>query len=601
MYNIYIHEKQLSDFEKASNEKRKIIKFESKRKRKINSLTKKYNNRMKNFVLNLCESPVILGQNEEINDFSKTQDLFNNSQNEPKNYLVFGNYISDKKKIELINQEKMILKKYEEINKQSQRKRDLLNAQKNNNNIILLQPRMKFGPREEIENIVESINKNGSFNINKKYTKILNDHLKKLKDNNVRYIKGYDLLKNNYDKNNSFKNALLKKDFQENEYSYKKVIASKLSNNANNDYQDKKNKILENIGPENNDENKNDSTKIKKINSQSNYNIIKSNELKKLFNDNRKIYFKGASQFINLKLVKSNKKHNHNSTDDIQENEISVIYTDKNIYIKKGNNFMNKKNDKNNEKKIEKPKSIPEIKKIEKKPKINMTIFTPTSQNEKAHERYLNKYIELDIPQKNRMSNSPLLEDNIEDNPKGLCEESKIKKIKMNSLMNKEINKSIVNNYMDKYDIINQFNKNNTINTNSLYFQGYNSHFAEKPDENLSEKLKYLIKVIQKRNREIIQENNNVASYMNSTSHFKLLNKKEKKKPKKVASNDYILIDGQFISKKDIKALSDAIFIKCHFYKKKKAQSQRNILNNNEKLGKMAGLTASNFYSKSGA
>jgi hypothetical protein len=224
---------------------------------------------------------------------------------------------------------------------------------------------MKFGPREEIENIVESINKNGSFNINKKYTKILNDHLKKLKDNNVRYIKGYDLLKNNYDKNNSFKNSLLKKDFQENEYSYKKVIASKLSNNANNE-QERKNKILENIEPENNDENKNDSTKIKKINSQSNYNIIKSNELKKLFNDNRKIYFKGASQFINLKLVKSNKKHNHNSTDDIQENEISVIYTDKNIYFKKGNNFMNKKNDKNNEKKIEKPKSIPEIKKKKK-------------------------------------------------------------------------------------------------------------------------------------------------------------------------------------------------------------------------------------------
>ena len=153
MYNIYIHEKQLSDFEKASNEKRKIIKFESKRKRKINSLTKKYNNRMKNFVLNLCESPVILGQNEEINDFSKNQDLFNNSQNEPKNYLVFGNYISDKKKIELINQEKMILKKYEEINKQSQRKRDLLNAQKNNNNIILLYPRMKFDKKEKIEKI----------------------------------------------------------------------------------------------------------------------------------------------------------------------------------------------------------------------------------------------------------------------------------------------------------------------------------------------------------------------------------------------------------------------------------------------------------------
>ena len=97
--------------------------------------------------------------------------------------------MSAKQKIDLNEHKNSLLKKYEEINKQSQRKRDLLNA-KRNNNIILFQPRMTFGPREEKENIVDSINKNGSFNINNKYIKILNDHLKKLKDNNVRYIKG---------------------------------------------------------------------------------------------------------------------------------------------------------------------------------------------------------------------------------------------------------------------------------------------------------------------------------------------------------------------------------------------------------------------------
>ena len=97
MYNLYIHEKQLSNSEKASSEKRKIIQFENKRKRKINSLTKKYNNRMENFVLNLCENPVILGQykgNENI--------IFNyrldSNENETKNNLAFGNYISEKKK-----------------------------------------------------------------------------------------------------------------------------------------------------------------------------------------------------------------------------------------------------------------------------------------------------------------------------------------------------------------------------------------------------------------------------------------------------------------------------------------------------------------------
>ena len=595
MYNLYIHEKQLSNSEKASNEKRKIIKFETKRRKKINILTKKYNNRMENFILNLCDNPVILGQ------YEGNENLIGNSwldsyENEPKNNLVFGNYISDKKKIELINENKNILKKYDEINKESQRKRELLNAKKNNN-IILLQPRMKFGPREEIENIVDSINKNGSFNINKKYTKILNDYLKKLKDNNVRYVKGYDILKNNFGNDyNNIKNIISKNEYQENEYSYKNAITSKFSSNMAN--LSKKAQILEYKDPSINDDKKKHSPGSKKITSRNKFNNIKSNELKRLFNDNRKIYFKGASQFISLKLDKPKKKH-LNSTDDLQEQEISVIYTDKNIYFKKGNKKPKEKS--KDIKALNKQQSMPEINNKNKKPKINMNIFSPSNQNENQNQSYLNKYLDLDIPQKYKNNKTPLnriSEENYEDNVQGLCEESKVKKIKMNSMMNKEINKSIVNNYMDKYDIINEFNKHNTINTNSLYFQGYNSHIAEKPDENLNEKLKYLIKLIKKRNREIIKENNNANNYITSTGHLKSLNKKEKKKVKKAVSNDYILIDGQFISKKDIKTLSDVIFTKCHFYKKKKSQSQRNALSTNGKNGKIRGLTVSNFYSK---
>ena len=605
MYNLYIYEKQLSNNEKASSEKRKILQFETKRKRKINSLTNKYNNRMKNFVLNLCEKPVILGQYEGNDNFPKTYDRFNNNDSQPKNDFIFGNYISDKKKIELIDEKKFILKKYDEINKESQRKRDLLNAKKNNN-FILLQPRMKFGPREEIENIVDSINKNGNFNINKKYNKILNEHLKKLKLNNVRYVKSYDIIKNQYG-HDRYKNSVTKEELQENEYSYKNVIASKLSNNTI-EYKNKEEKILEYKEPDNSDDKNKNCHSTKNKNYINNYTMFKSNELKRLFNDNRKIYFKGASQFISLKLVKPKKKINHNSNDDAQDQDISVIYTDKNIYFKKGNSLLNKKNNNKSDKNktLEKQSSMPELNsQNNKKPKINMNIFTPSNQNDKlTHERYLNKYIDLDTPQpNNKMNNTPInriIEENYDDNTQGLCEESKVKKIKMNTLMTKEINKSIVSNYMDKYDIINQFNKNNTINTNSLYFQGYNSHIADKPDENLNEKLKYLIKSIQKRNRELIKENINTNNYLTSTGHIKFLTKKEKKKIKK-SSNDYILIDGQFISKNDIKSLSDAIFTKCHFYKKKKAQSQRNMLNNNDKSGKKEGLTVNNFYSKIGS
>ena len=597
MYNLYIHEKQLSNSEKASSEKRKIIQFENKRKRKINRLSKKYNNRMENFVLNLCENPVILGQYKG-NENIICNYRFDSNENEPKNNLAFGNYISEKKKIELINEEKNLLEKYDQINKESQRKKDLLNAKKNNS-IMLLQPRMKFGPREEIENIVDSINKNGSFNINERYTKILNDHLKKLKDNNVRYVKGYDTLKNNFGNYyDNIKNIISKNEYQEKEYSYKNAIASKFSNNML--YLNKKAQILEYKDPSITDEKNNNSLGNKKIYSKNKYNIIKSNELKRLFNDNRKLYFKGASQFISLKLDKPKKKNFHNSTDDLQEQEISVIYTDKNIYFKKGN--KKNKDKSKDEKSLIKQQSMPELNK-NKKPKINMNLFSPSNQNTNQNQSYLNKYLDLDIPQKYKKHKTPLnriSEENFEDNVQGLCEESKVKKIKMNSLMNKEINKSIVSNYMDKYDIINEFNKHNTINTNSLYFQGYNSHIAEKPDENLNEKLKYLMKLIKKRNREKMKENTNVNSYITVTGHLKSLNKKEKKKVKKAASNDYILIDGQFISKKDIKTLSEVIFTKCHFYKKKKSQSQRNALSNNDKVGKSRGLTVSNFYSKIG-
>jgi hypothetical protein len=604
MYNLYIHEKQLSDFEKATDEKKRILKIDNKRKRKINYLTNKYNMRMKNFVLSLCENPIILGRYTNDND-----------NNDYKSIFAFGDYMTDKKKVELINQEKMILKKYEEINKKIQKRRDLLNAKKNNN-IIIFQPRMRFGPHEEIESIVDSINQNRGSNLNKKYNKILNDHLKKLKDNNVRYIKRYDMFKSCYGDNyNDIKKYLLKDEYKENEFSYKKVIGSKLSNSVNNEELDyNKKNILEFKDPDVHISNKDDQKEAhitEKIFRKTNKNIysVKTNELKKLFNDNRKLYFKGASQYISLKLENSREKRLHNgSSDDLQDQDISVIYTDKNIYFKKGSNFLikNRKKIKKTklEKHLEKQKSMPDIiNDKHKNPKINMNIFSPSNKNQSINgNNYLNKYLSLDYAQKNK-NNTPLnriVEDNLafEDNHRGLCEESKIKKLKMNNLIKNEINKSIVNNYIDKYDIIKEFNKHNTINTNSLYFQSYNNHITEKRDEHLKEKLKYLIKIIRQKNRENTKDNNiTTTSNMNSPGLFKFSHKKEKKKIKNTASSDYVLIDGQFISKKDIKAVSDAIFTKCNFYKKKKIHSQRNTLKKNENL-ENPGLTVNNFYSK---
>ena len=595
MYNIYIHEKKLSDFEKASNEKKKILKYEIKRKKEINNLTKNYNKRMKNFVLNLCENPVILGENYYNEKLSKTQSEFfinnNNYEKEKKNYFVFGDYMTDKKKVELINKEKLILQKFQEMNKKCQKKRDIINARKNNIN-VLLQPKMKFGPREEIENIVETMNKNGNYINNIKYNKILSDHLKNLKFNNIRYVKRYDILKKNYGDNYKDVKKILKDENLEDEFSHKNTIVSKFSNTSNIDNQNKKNKIMKYSGVINSSNS--DSTIIKKIMSKENKsNLIKSNELKKLFNDNRKIYFNGASQYINLKKGNSKMKHNYKSSDVLEDNEISVIYTDKNIYFKKINNLndINQQNNNNNHK-FQRQISMPDIKNNEGNTK---NILSPINQNKNSYLTYLKKYLNYS-PKDNK---SPLLEEKLffsenPDNNQGLSEETKSKNLEMQSLINKEINQSIVKYYFDKYNIINEFNKKNTINTINLFFQG-DHHINEKPDENLDEKLNYLTKIINKRNNELMKENND---YISSVGTFKLSNKKGKKKRRRLQGNDFILIDGQFILKKDIKSLSDIIFTKCNFYKEKKAISQKNILKNQDKFGKKFGLTVSNFYTK---
>ena len=588
MYNLYIHQKKLLDLEKSSNEKKSLSKNETKRKKKINSLTRNYNERMKNFVMNLCKDPIILGQNDiEIHQAKSEK---NNEKLEKRNHFIFGNYMTDKEKVEILNQEREVLNKIEEMNKNYQKKRDIINARKNNCD-ILIQPRMKFGPRQEIENLIDNINKNGVNHIfvSRKYNKIVSEYLKKLKDNNVKYVKGYDILKNSYGDNyNDIKNLLSKDENKENEYLYKNVISSKLSNNNNiKEYKNKKIKIME----------YKDSTKnkfympiTKKISSLQNN--FKSNELKKMFNDNRKMYFNGASQFINLKLVKPKKK-NH-----LSEDEISVIYTDKNIYFKKINENTINKNNNEHGNRLSRQQSMPNI--LNDNSKINNKIFTPINQNQNSHESYINKYLN-NLPKnsnKNQLLEENLFSNENYDNVQGLCEESKIKRIKMNSLINKEINKSIIKNYIDKYDIINEFNKNNVINTNNLFFQSGN-HIIEKVDDNLGGKLKYLIKVIQRRNQELMKENNSNV-HVNSGSHFKILNKNEKKKKRKFANNDYMLIDGQFIAKNDIKTLSDVMFTKCNFYRMKKSHSQRNFFKNEEKFEKKQGLNVNNFYSKMG-
>ena len=86
----------------------------------------------------------------------------------------FGGFITDKKRLKLINEEKEINKRYEEkIMKDKMKQEAKKEKDKIKNNKILIQPRMRFKPRNELERISEVMNLLGENKNKKKIKNIL--------------------------------------------------------------------------------------------------------------------------------------------------------------------------------------------------------------------------------------------------------------------------------------------------------------------------------------------------------------------------------------------------------------------------------------------
>jgi hypothetical protein len=55
---------------------------------------------MKNFVINLCKDPIILGQNDiEIPQTKREYLKEKKNEKEKSNHFIFGNYMTDKEKV----------------------------------------------------------------------------------------------------------------------------------------------------------------------------------------------------------------------------------------------------------------------------------------------------------------------------------------------------------------------------------------------------------------------------------------------------------------------------------------------------------------------
>ena len=182
MYNLYSYEKKILKDEKEKEEKIKVKKIKKKRKKELIKLAKNYDNRMNDFILTMCQNPIILYKKD--NPYNKNKQYIN------KNYFVFGDFKTDKERLESLEEEKKILKSFQKKREDDEKIRNITKI-KNHRNLMIIQPKMRFNSRTKLENIIEIIKKkeaNSNIDI---YNNSLTEEIKKLKYNNVKKIKEY--------------------------------------------------------------------------------------------------------------------------------------------------------------------------------------------------------------------------------------------------------------------------------------------------------------------------------------------------------------------------------------------------------------------------
>ena len=515
MFNLYTYEKNESLKAKNKLEEEKSRKMKLKRKLQLSKLSSNYDKRMNDFIINLCYHPIF------IKDYSTEKNKLNlklSSKTPQSKYksFSFGGFMTDKNRISLINKEKELNKKYEEkIMQEKRRNKKVENHSEGKHKLI--QPRMRFKPRNELERIVEVMDLLGKNKSEKKIKKLL-DQLKQTDIDRLKQAQGYGKLKQIYkhktidknkNKNNNSKirsenNSSVEDDPDADlDFTLEINLHRKLRNI---DIQLKKQRQLRNKRLKDNDTGET----LEERGLFSNLRT-RNKELLEIFKDDAKMHFKGASQYV-MNFHKGK---------------------DKKVRINSANPFYNTINNMNNN--TNKHKSIKKL--SFKRINENNSSMSMSVNNADDNKEKLRKYFK-------------------DDSIKKLGIRYQLKKRNMDEIIKKEINNSILTQFYSKLN-----KKQYSQNFSQPFFIEKNKiiiHNDAKSIENdLDDKLKYL--------RKIIDANKEKYQRM-KRQKTGIFNKKIFKK-----DNDFneINIDGKKFKQDDIKNIADAIFTKCGYYNKK--------------------------------
>ena len=532
MYNLYTYEKKVLENEKKQSEDLLKKELEKKRKQEITQLSKKYEDRMKDFIFSMCDKPVILHKDsikeEKNNTFSK------------KNFK-FGEFKTDKQRLEIMESYKNKLKIYEDKRKNIEKKRNILKI-KNHRNLILIQPEMRFNSRTKLEKIIEKIQKDDITNVDIFKSSLL-EHIKKLKFNGVRRIKEFYYLIDKEDlKDDDIKKFIDKiNDIEQcdanNQYNLKNYIEWKyhqnITNNNNSVKKEKRkkstnNNILQNMGNEDN-----------KIKSKNEYEI--------LVKDDFKTHFKGASQYIEF-IDTKNQNENQLRKYALSKKRVVSSLRLRSTNMKNFNSFKLQES-----KKYKSSRNIKYTKMKELKRPASVINFDFDKNNNKL---LLNKTYKKEYSLKD------------------LSEELKKMKLTMIDSMNKEINKSIAKDFMQKYNSVNLFDSSyNLYIPKNILIQNFHNFSEVKKDDNLNKKLKILSDEMSKERRKINNEKYKQFVKRFTRSIFGFRKKEIQEKVDEIKSenqNDYVILDGKFYQKKNLRKIANIIFRKCNYYNNKK-------------------------------
>lgn len=550
MYNLYIYEKQLSERQKQKSEELKNKKIKEKRKHQIKKLFSNYCKRMDKFIISLCHKPIIIKDPTSPEDSIEKNNVIDNNQN-----FIFGDYMTDKKRVELLDEQKKIIQNYEDKIIQSKSMQESKMIKNKLKEKYILQPRMVFKPRTEFERAVEMINNLG--NKDKKSTKKIFEKLKKLDIYSVKHITGIEQLKKNYKNKNKFKDIEQFSEYNDDELDFsletnsRRTLRNKeLLNNPN-----KYIKLINNYSNDNIDKIKKNSEKLLKL---------KNNILKELFKHNQKIYFKGASQYAQKSKIKKNLK---------KERSLNLIeYKNDNT----NNNKFKKINYRSNS-----ALEIRDYKEKGEQNNIKNKKLRPMSFVQKDLKKYSSSFADmLDISMKELLSKTKDIKRNMN---------NMIKEEMNNSLLDECINKY---NYKSNDDILNKDLNNSIIFDKNIDFK---ISLKNNQYSNLQDKLNYLKLISQSKGFEEKKEFR--KGFENSKKYILQYNSYLKSKENN--DNEYVYIDGtRYNKKKDIKQISDIIFRKCNYYHPKSSHNKRTLVERNGKLSFTSGMSLSDFSIK---